>query len=85
MPSKRRPKKPKKEKLTNKQNVDNWSWNPSNYQYLPSFGYHESFPMKPSITNKELPIILNEKYKTAIKRKDSYVVICTYPQCRNTK
>ena len=75
----------KKEKLTNKQDVTNYAWNPSNYRYYPSFGYHKSFPVDHAITNNHLPITINKKYKAPIKRKDSYVVICTYPQCINTK
>ena len=74
-----------KKKLTNKQDVHNYAWNPTNYQHYPTYGCHESNPLKHSITNNDLPIQINKKCKSAIKRKYSYVVICIYTQCINTK
>ena len=74
-----------KKKATNNSNVNNYyTGNPSNYDDLPLYGYHKSFPSSTAITNKDLPITLSKKCKTIIKRKERCWVICLYPQGRST-
>ena len=56
-------------KNKNKQKKDQTVWNPTDFDYHPWYGYHESYPISPSESMKYLSIDFTRTYETKIARK----------------